>query len=178
MTPQDLVHLIKNEFHYWTLFHFSDRSNWDTINQYGILSKKGLEDLGIVPSHPGGDQNSRESDRKNGIYDFVSLSFTPQHPMAHCCREDGRHPNQIWISIDPDVLLTPETRIAMGLANAHETRILDLPDGVNELDTEIWRKNHGLPFLEIKHRVDAMKKVEILIPKTVTRKSIVDYRIV
>lgn len=178
MTPEQLIHLIKNKFRYRKLYHFSDRSNWDTINQFGLLSKKELDDLGIVPPQPGGDFNSRESDKSNGIYDYVSLSFTPQHPMAYCCREDGRHPNQIWVTVDPDALLTPGIKIAMGLANAHDTSILDLCDGVNELDTEIWREDHGLPFDQIKHRVDAMKRVEILVPKTVVRASILDYWIV
>jgi len=178
MTPDELVSLIKNEFRYWSLYHFSDRSNWDTINQYGLLSKQRLEDSNIIPPHPGGDDNSRQSDRQNGIYDCVCLSFTPQHPMAYRCREDGRHPNQIMITIDPNVLLTPGTRIAMGLANARGTSILDASEGVKELDTEIWYKDHGLPFPQIRDRVDAMKKVEVLVPQIVARQSILDYWIV
>ncbi|MDE4063579.1 DarT ssDNA thymidine ADP-ribosyltransferase family protein, partial [Phaeobacter gallaeciensis] len=88
MDAVEFVDLIRSRFYFKDLYHFTDRSNLESIKEFGLLSKARLDELGISPLNPGGDEQSRNSDREHGIYNFVSLSFTPRNPMAYtwlCC---------------------------------------------------------------------------------------------
>ncbi len=175
MNIKEFTELMKHRFRYKTLYHFTDMSSWQSINEHGLLSKQKLEDMNIFPSSPGGDEQSRSSDRANGIYDYVSLSFTPQSPMAYACREDGRHMNQIMISICPSVLLLDGTLICAELANNSSSHILPVEQGVGDLDYEVWLSDHGLKFADIKQRVDKMKRVEVLVRERVARDKLFDF---
>lgn len=167
--------MMKGRFRYKTLYHFTDKSNWASIAANGILSKQQLEALGIEPDHAGGDDESRKSDKLNGLYDFVSLSFTPQSPMAYTCRTDGRQPNQIMISVCPSVLTIDTTLICPEMANTSGAAFHAANDFVGELDYEVWLADHGKPFHEIKDRVDKMKKVEVLVKTSVQPQKILDH---
>ena len=163
MQPEAVIQLIINEFKYKTLYHFTDKANLNLIREHGLLSKQQLTDRCVTPQFFGGDEQSHKSDLRNGIFDYVSLSFVPNHPMAYTCRQDGRHPDQVIIPIDPSVILKEETKISMCLANAKDAKIIPLAEGLDNLDTEIWRNNHGLKFTEIADRVTKGTKVEVLI---------------
>lgn len=175
MNANDFVTLINARFRYKSLYHFTDSSNWDSINSSGLFSKQKLEENGIVPTRAGGDDKSWASDKENGIYNYVSLSFTPQHPMAHICKEDGRHPNQIMISVCPSVLALPTTLICPGMANTKGATFYNAGAYVDQLDYEVWLSDHGKKFIEIKDRVDKMKKVEVLVETQVLRAKILDH---
>ncbi len=175
MSIDDLISLISTRFQYKSLYHFSDRSNWDSISKYGLLSKEQLESCGITPPCPGGDSNSRQSDRDQGLYDYVSLSFTPQNPMAYACRQDGRHPDQIMISVSTEVLKTSGALVSFGFSNSPSSVKMPVPDAINQLDLEVWLSDHGLPWASIKDRVDTNKKIEVLIPKLVAPKNLLDH---
>lgn len=174
MTPEQFIELMEESFHYKTLYHFTDASNWRSITEHGILSKQQLEVREIVPRFTGGDAESRNSDRKRGIFDHVSLSFTPQHPMAHTCRVQQRHEKQIMVSVSPAVLLLPGTFISLGLANANASEFFSVEEAIKRLDYEVWLADHGMPFAEIRDRVDTMKKVEVLVKGVVPSKYILD----
>lgn len=175
MNAADFTTMMKDRFQYKTLYHFTDESNWASIAAKGILSKQQLENFGIVPDHAGGDDQSRKSDKENGLYDFVSLSFTPQSPMAYTCRTDGRQPNQIMIAVCPSVLTIDTTLICPEMANTSGATFHVANDFIGKLDYEVWLKDHGKPFKEIKDRVDRMKKVEVLVKSCVPPQNILDH---
>jgi hypothetical protein len=152
---------------YKSVYHFTDVKNLPGIRQHGILSKLQLERHLLNVPMPGGDIESRNSDKALGNYDSVSISLTPNHPMAHSCREDGRQTDQVYIPIDPDVLRGPGVVLCLGMANSPLTQRLPLEEGLVHINFEVIYTRHGQPFSEIRHIVENFRKYEVLIPKSI-----------
>lgn len=86
--------------------------------------------------------------------------------MAYRCRQDGRHPNQVYLGIQPDILHFPGVKIALGLANAHTTQILPISEALQYIDVEIiyhWVDNPGDFFT----RMSTAEKIEVLVPSCI-----------
>ena len=62
------------------LYHFTNRSNLDSIHKQGLVSWSRLKE-DEIKSTCGGDQTSRKLDLKRGLEDYVRLSFNRAHPM-------------------------------------------------------------------------------------------------
>ena len=152
---------------YKSLYHFTDRENLPGIRTHGILSKQKLEHLSVNVPKPGGDSESRNSDKSLGNYDFVSVCLTPSHPMAHACRGDGRHPDQIYIPINPIVLKAPGVILCLGMANSASTKRMPFEAGLPHINYEVIYTKHGRPFSEVRGVVENFRKYEVLIPKSV-----------
>ena len=97
--------------------------------------------------------------------------MTDNHQMAYICRNTGRHVDQYYLHIDPDVLLLPGVRIANAMANASTTQILPLSMGLYGLDLEVLYSRQVWSE-EIRIRLNIARKYEILIPKNVPREYI------
>ncbi len=168
---EQLVGLIKASGKHNYIYHFTDADNLKSIKAHGLLSKEQQPHKLVFPSFTGGDQASRISDRFRGIYNDVSLCLTQNHPMAYRCRMDGRHPNQVYLGISPDVLKFPGVRMALGLANAHDTQILPIEQAIPLVDTQLlytWVQDAPNFFT----RMSALEKIEILVPNCVPREMI------
>lgn len=164
MTIAELIKLIRQGFKHRTLYHFTDSSNIGLIRHCnGLYSKQEQDRTGISATRPGGDSASRMSDKLRGHYDFISLSLTDNHPMAYRCRNDGRHPKQVYIPIDPNVLAIPGVCVALGLANAHNTVVLPLDQAIPDMDLDILYKR-WVWSAEVQKRLQAAEKMEVLVP--------------
>jgi hypothetical protein len=164
MEIRDFISRLKKEGIYKYVYHFTDYSNLAGITKHGLLCKARLDELGMTPEFTGGDAESLASDMRLGNNRYVSLSLSPQHPMAHDCRLDGRHPDQIIIPIDPEVLLTPESKICLGLANSSATPRFPLAQGLGFIDFDVFYTKHNKSFSEVKEIVLQIRKFEVLIP--------------
>ena len=86
------------------LYHFTDRDNLESIiKNGGLYSWADCRDKGITIAKPGGSQQSRSLDTRDGLEHFVRLCFTKQHPMMYVAMNDGRISNPIILEIDPVV---------------------------------------------------------------------------
>ena len=66
------------------LWHFTAAANLASIEEHGgLLSLAALDKREIDVPEPGGDDESRASDRDSGAYKYVHLSFIKQSPMLH-----------------------------------------------------------------------------------------------
>ena len=89
-------------------YHFTDRSNIDSIKKYGgLFSWHYCEEKGIVISKPGGDSLSRSLDSGNGLEDYVRCSFCTDLPMRHTLAQKGY--NLVLLRIKADVALIEGT---------------------------------------------------------------------
>ncbi len=168
---EDLMSLIKTSRKRKYIYHFTDADNLKSIETFGILSKEQQPQKLVFPRFTGGDSASRTSDKFRGIYNDVSLCLTRNHQMAFRCRKDGRHPNQIYFGISPDVLKFPGVRVALGLANAHTTKILPIEQAIPHIDIELlytWVEDAPNFF----PRMSALEKIEVLVPICVPREMI------
>lgn len=93
------------------LFHVTDRSNLDSIHLHGgLYSWAGCETQGIVIAKPGGDAQSRQSDRRKGLEHFVRLSLNANQPQVYVWNRTGRLPSPVILEIDPVVATWHDTQ--------------------------------------------------------------------
>lgn len=87
------------------LYHFTDRSNLDSIiTNGGLFSWDECNQRGINISRPGGSDLSHSLDVESGLSDYVRLSICKNHPMMYSAIVDGRIKDPVILQIDPDVL--------------------------------------------------------------------------
>src|SRR5262245_42441 len=100
------------------LYHFSDDRNTPLmVERGGLYSADLLEAMGVVVPAYGGDENSRNSDRANGMDEYVHLCFLPQSPMEYRARQAGRLGSVTFHEIDLDVLREDGVKFVPGFSN-------------------------------------------------------------
>ena len=170
MTIDEFIALILQSPQHRHLYHFTDVSNFRSIDDRGLLSKANMRSEGLwPPKKSGGNRWSHELDISRGIDDDVSLCFTCNHPMKYSAYMDGRLPNPRYLKISPCVLKFSGVRIASGIANANTTKILPLEEAIEELDIEVIYSRTNWSDAEINQRLTVAEKFEVLIPKAVPR---------
>lgn len=154
-----------------TLFHFTDARNVPSIREHGgIFSAKLCKRRGIKVVAPGGDENSQESDRNNGMDAYVHLSLRNEHPMEFRARVDGRIEKSIFVPVSSEVLDTEGVRFVPGMSNKKGIATYPLEEALRdghleELDLNAlyhfinWEKNPDV----YDRRVRA-EKFEIIVP--------------
>lgn len=170
MNVKEFISKIRAGNKYQYVYHFTDKSNISSMKFFGsVLSKEQQIKKRVCANKPGGDSNSQLSDKLCGISDYVSLCLTSNHPMAYRCRKDGRHPDQVYICFDPDILLTQGTMACLGLANTNGANIMPLERAIPFMDLEALSGNMQWS-VETQTRVAAVEKYEILVPTAVSLK--------
>ncbi len=63
------------------LYHFTDRDNLESIiRNGGLYSWADCESKSIGIAKPGGSDVSRQLDMRDGLQNYVRVSFTERHP--------------------------------------------------------------------------------------------------
>ena len=137
MTVDEFKEILAKGHIYRSLYHFTSSANLASIAKHGIVSKQQAMKNGITVSVYGGNEWSRDADTLKGLDNYVNLCFTQSHPMCHWASVEGRIPNPIYLSIDPDVLRIDGVRITLGVANKSGIALLDVDDGLAQLDKEV-----------------------------------------
>lgn len=95
------------------LYHFTDRDNLESIiRNGGLYSWADCKSKGIEIKKPGGSQTSRNMDMRDGLQNYVRVSFVTQHPMMYVAMNEGRISNPVILEIDPEVIYWQATRYA------------------------------------------------------------------
>lgn len=176
MTVEELIEFIKSSTQHKTLYHFTDETNFSSVAQHGILSKRQLRELELwPPSATGGNELSWQLDQHRGIDPYVSLCLTRNHGMKYLAHQDGRLPNPRYLAIKPEVLHIPGVMIAFGVANANDVEILPIADAVDRMDTEVLYTRTDWRDPAVNLRLKTAEKFEALIPNAVPRELIVGY---
>jgi len=101
------------------LYHFTHKENLKQIRELGgLYSWIMLEEMGKPCLHPGGTSLSRNLDIKNGVDDYVHLSFSSRHPMSYRMKDDV-----VVLLIHPIVCLLPDTLFSNMNATDKEHRM-------------------------------------------------------
>lgn len=167
MTIEEFKKILAKGHLYDSLYHFTDSSNLPSIAKHGILSKQQLTEKGIAVAAPGGNELSRNADALKGLEDFVNLCFTMSHPMRHIAHMEGRIPNPQNLPISPDVLEIKGVEITLGVANKAGIELLEVEDGLEQLDVEVLYTRTDWNEPDIQSRLQNAEKCEILVPKIV-----------
>lgn len=127
-----------------SIWHFTDRSNLESIAQNGLLSLSSIIEQGVDVSRYGASASSHSQDKRKGLDKFVHLSFVKDHPMYHIAKWDGRIVDPIWIEIDTSILNDDNTLFSNMLANTYNATIFQSEDLERMIDFEkILYKNHS-----------------------------------
>jgi hypothetical protein len=95
------------------LYHFTDRDNLESIiRNGGLYSWADCNAKSIDISKPGGSGMSRQLDQRDGLQNYVRVSFVTQHPMMYVAMNDGRISNPVILEIDPQVIGWKGTKYA------------------------------------------------------------------
>lgn len=146
------------------IWHFTDKSNLESIKVHGLLSWSALVNKGVLPSAPGGNEWSHDADKRASVDDYVHLAFTQGHPMLYIAQKDGRIKNPIWLKICLDVLDFPGVRFTKEVANKAGVALLDNDEAKEAIDLEAMLKyiDFKVPGNQIRKR--EAEKGQVLIP--------------
>lgn len=150
-----------------SVWHFTDKSNLQSIYKHGLLSLAMIEKEGFEVPCFGANELSHNLDRYYGLDKFVHLSFVKEHPMCYRKEQNGEIPNPIWIAIKASVLFDESALFSTVVANG--TRVPKY--NINQLDKKadlevLWGKTDWSDS-KIKQRRTSAKKGEIMIPKMI-----------
>ena len=82
---------ILDKYHINKFYHFTDRSNIESIlKNGGLYSWEDCLKKNIYIPHPGGSELSRNLDRKENLQEYVRISICKRHPMMYYAMTDGR----------------------------------------------------------------------------------------
>ena len=167
MTIEEFKKVLARGHVYRSLYHFTDIANLPSIAKHGILSKQQATENGIAIAVHGGNEWSHDADIHKGLEDYVNLCFTQSHPMCHIAHMEGRVPNPRYLSIDPDILNFAGVKITLGVANKADVELLNVEDGLEQLDYEVLYTQTDWSDPDIQVRLRNAEKCEILVPKIV-----------
>ena len=159
-----VINILK-KYHVRCLWHFTDKSNLDSIvNFSGIISLRQITERKIAIPVFGGNQWSHDADRHKGLDNYVHLTFLDDHPMLYMARQEQRIREPIWLSIDLSVLLTPCVRYSADISNKSDVEIIDEDAAKNVIDFDVLFTYMDWRNPEIQQRRQMSLKSEILIP--------------
>jgi len=167
MTVNEFKKILARGHLYRSLYHFTDCANLPSIAKHGIVSDQQATENGIAIAAPGGNEWSHEADILKGLEDYVNLCFTKSHPMCHVAHMNGRIPNPRYLLIKADVLKIEGVKITLRVANKAGTELLNVEDGLEQLDVEVLYTRTDWEDPDIQVRLQNAEKCEILVPKII-----------
>lgn len=138
------------------LLHETDMDNVRSIQQHGILSRKAATEAGVTVVNPGGNALTMVLDDESGLGDAVFLRFIGGGVMPNHGRTRRRR--RVTMRIDPEVLLMPGTRIALGFARRRNTRVLGADRALAEMD---WQAIEWAVGMETYDRTDVLRSARV-----------------
>lgn len=167
MMIDDFLSVLAKGHLYKHLYHFTDKTNIESILVHGILSKREAKNRGVAIARYSGNQWSHDADVQKGLDNYVNLCFTKNHPMCHVAHREGRILEPKYISIDPIVLKIPDTRISLDVANKSSSALLRPEDGLKKIDRDVLYTRMNWNDPAVNARLKNAEKCEILIPTCV-----------
>ncbi|MER9445865.1 DUF4433 domain-containing protein [Mesorhizobium sp. M0340] len=164
MTIEEFVAKIRNRF---SLFHFTDRRNLDSIREHGLLSLRELRRRNIEIGAPGGNDWSQKSAVKRELDQYVNLSMRDQHPMEYVATKEGRIEEVKHLKVKYEVLALPGVRFTADVSNKAGVELLTWEEAKSQLDWEVILKRTDWKDSAIQERLRQASKYEVLIPTNV-----------
>lgn len=150
------------EKHKRTFYHFTDERNIGSIKAHGILSTAKAKEIGIKPI-TGGNQWSLDADASKGMDKYVHLCFFSSHPMEYIARSEGRIQSSKFLTIKPSIIRMPGAMISTDVSNKAAAVFGSVEEFIDKIDLQVMYTRTDWNNSEIKERLKAAKKCEVLI---------------
>lgn len=154
------------------IWHFTDRSNIDSIKQHGLLALAQASERGIKIPTPGGNSLSHNLDQEKGLDKYIHLAFVDDHPMLYSVKQEGRIENPVWLKIKSSILLEDGVRFCADVANKAGVHILNAEQAKVEIDFEVLLAYTDWTDKKVQARRQKAIKSEILVPNCIPIKQI------
>jgi hypothetical protein len=145
-----------------SVYHFTDKANIDSIENYGLQSLNNILNMNIPVKHFGAEELSHQLDKLNGLDKYVHLSFIKDHPMYHVAKRRGNIKNPVWIEIDTSVLFQENTLFCDKVANQTNSNIFKINNISKYIDFDILTNNSYLSGDSWQERKET-RKAEIMV---------------
>jgi len=156
-----------------SIWHFTDLSNIQSIQKYGVLSLRNLINNKIDVSCYGANELSHRLDISKGLDQFIHLSFVKEHPMQYIKAKNGEIPNPVWLEIDAKILFRNNSIFSDSVANKNGAKIYDINDLSKYIDLDVLWSRTDWRDPEIQQRRKVAKYGEIMIKDKIDIKSII-----
>jgi hypothetical protein len=154
--------------------HFTDAANLPSIRQHGLLSMRELRRRRMEIPAPGGNQWSQEADEASGMDEYVHLCFKTGHPMEKGAIDGGAIRDLRHLQISPEVIKLPGVLITNDVSNKRGVKPGDPATMLDELDLEVLYKRTNWRDDAVRQRLVLAEKAELLIPKDIPTKYIIN----
>ena len=169
------VHGVDYNFNIKYFFHFTDIENIESIKTHGLLPLYFLNERGISPPKPGGNELSHELDRKKGLDQYVHLAFREAHPMEYIARCEGRIGKTKFLKISSEVINLGGALVAPSVANSLNAVWYDIEGSSEHVPYEIF-SNPVIDFSnpQVQFQYKEVLKAQILVPHAISPKYILN----
>ncbi|MFC6585338.1 DarT ssDNA thymidine ADP-ribosyltransferase family protein [Sulfitobacter aestuariivivens] len=116
---------------------------------------------------PSGNQWSWDADDHKGVSNYVSLCLTMNHPMKFAALKEERISKPRYLGIQPEVLLRDGVLFSADIANKADVALRPLDEALAEIDEQVIYTRTDWRDPQVKARLDAAERYEILVPKRV-----------
>jgi hypothetical protein len=153
-----------------SIYHFTDKSNIKTIEQYGLQSLKNILNLNIPVKHFGAEELSHRLDYSKGLDKYVHLSFIKDHPMYHVAKARGNIKNPVWIELDSSILYKDSTLFSNKVANQNNAKLFNITSVLEYINfnTMLFEKDFNIRKESRKAEVMAFDSININLIKRIT----------
>jgi hypothetical protein len=120
------------------LYHFTDAANIPSIIQHGgLYSWWSCQNNGISIPRPGGNELSRDLDRRRELHDYVRLSLNDNFPMLKQAIHEGRIEKPVILKIKPEVVYWKTTLYSNMNATSGNAQVGDSLENFTRINFEI-----------------------------------------
>jgi hypothetical protein len=162
-----LLEQIAKSTQHRAFYHFTDTRNLPSIRKHGILSAQKLAEEGVKVIAPGGNEWSMDADKRAGMDGYVHLCFTTNHPMEFHAKNDGRIIDVAYLQVRPEVIRHQGVMITSDVANKAGVEPGLPSEMLPKLDLPVIYTRTDWKRPEIKQRLQAAQKYEILVPQSI-----------
>lgn len=157
-----------------SIWHFTDLSNLESIQKYGVLSLRNIINSKIDVACYGANELSHNLDISKGLDQFVHLSLIPEHPMQYVKRKNGEIPNPVWLEIDASVLFKNKSIFSNQVANKTGAKLYgDINDLAEYIDLDVLWSRTDWRNPQIQQRRKEAKYGEIMIQDKINIQDII-----
>lgn len=153
------------------LYHFTDRDNLESIiKNGGLYSWADCIDKGITIAKPGGGDLSRSLDKRDGLENYVRLSFAHDHPMMYVAMNDDRISNPVILEIDIETALLEGSLYADRNATRNGANVGETPDDLRNIHFGLF--NRPMRYFDMDDDGKMYYQAEVLVKNFVPLKYI------
>lgn len=153
------------------LYHFTDRDNLESIIMNGgLYSWADCIDKGITIAKPGGGDLSRSLDKRDGLENYVRLSFAHDHPMMYVAMNDDRISNPVILEIDIETALLEGSLYADRNATRNGANVGGTPDDLRNIHFGLF--NRPMRYFDMDDEGKMYYQAEVLVKNFIPLKYI------